>query len=116
MITFKQLLEQVKDFSTLNLEPHTKGMKKYSHGPDHVGYVDKEMKSGASHKKLHSTAKTAGYTYYRKNDTKIDGKDMTYHLYTKSGGPFVDHHMTITTPKGSDKVWSVEHKSVKDNS
>jgi len=116
MKTFKQILESTKDYSAVKLDDHTKGMKKYSHGPYHTGYVDKEMSSGVSHKKLHTAAKAAGYTYYRKSDTNIGGKDMTYHMYTKGGGPYTDHHMTITTPKGSDKVWNVEHKTAKDNS
>jgi hypothetical protein len=116
MITFKQLMEDVSKHKAMDLTSHIKDMSKYSHGPSHVGYLDKGLNSGTSHKKLHAVAKAAGYNYYRKDDTKIGDKDMTYHLYTKSGGPFTDHHMTITTPKGSDKVWSVEHKTVKDNS
>lgn len=110
------ILSEITDHRAINLEPHTKGMKKYSHGTNHVGYIDKEMNAGVSHKKLHSALKDAGYAYTEKSDGSIGGKEMTYHSYTKAGGPFTDHHVTITTPKGSGKVWNIEHKTSKDNS
>lgn len=118
MLSLKSFLNESsnKRFDPIKLDTHTKGMKKYSHDSSSHGYVDHPMTSDTSHKKIHAAAKAAGYHYTSKHDTYIDGKDMVHHNYTKTAGPFQDHHMTITTPKGSDKVWGVTHKTVKDNS
>ena len=116
MLTFSHFISESNDFKSINLGPHTKGMKKYSHGDNHVGYHDPEFKSGVTHKKLHSALVKAGYRYHRKDDGRIGGKDVTYHLYHKPAGPYADHHLHIITPKGSGKVQTVEHKTIKDNS
>ena len=113
---FKQFLESADKFKPLDLEPHTKGMQKYNHGPKHTGFIDKSMKANVSHKTIHSAATKAGYTYFHKSDAKIGDKDMTYHMYKKGAGPYSEHKMTITTPKGSDKVWNVEHSTNTDHS
>jgi len=112
----KEKLDEAKDFTAINLAPITKGMKKYSHGQNHTGYVDKDFKTGASHKKMHDALTKSGYNYFKKTDGKIGDMDITYHMYSKSAGPYADHNLTITTQKGNGKVWNVEHKTVKDNS
>jgi hypothetical protein len=114
--TFKQILESVDRFTKVDLASHTKGMQKYSHGPGHEGHIDKSLKLGISHKKIHAAAKNAGYTYTHKSDTIIGDKPMTYHMYSKTAGPYSDHSLTVTTMKGTDKVWNVEHKTNTDRS
>ncbi|MDA1317389.1 MAG: hypothetical protein O3B87_05215, partial [bacterium] len=84
-------------------------MKKYSHGRDHVGYLDKEFKSGVTHKKIHDVLTKSGYNYFKKSDNKIGNMEVTYHMYSKAAGPYADHNLTLTTQKGSSKVWNIDH-------
>jgi len=111
MITFRQLMETASH-SPVDLSFLKSKMTPYSHGPDHQGYTDKTGKANVSHKELHTKAKDAGYRYVHKSTQKVGGHDTTYHSYTKSGGPYVDHNLTVAT-RGNN-VWAVEHKTNKD--
>lgn len=116
MLSFSQFISEAKDIEPVDLDPFVKGMKKYSHDDNHVGYVDKQFKSGVMYKKIHDALTKSGYKNFRKSDSKIGDMDVTYHMYSKSAGPYADHNLTITTQKGSGKVWNIEHKTAKDNS
>jgi hypothetical protein len=110
----KLVTEELNKHTAVDLSHLKSKMKEYSHGPNHKGYIDDAGTSGITHPELHKKATEAGYRYTRKLPSSVDGKETTYHSYTKNGGPYSDHHLTIAT-RGK-KVWTVEHKTVKDNS
>lgn len=115
METFDQNITETKQ-QILDLSPYVKTMKRYSHDKNSYGFLDKELNSGVNHKTIHNVAKNAGYFYTSKHQNKINNKDMTYHIYQKSGGHGIDHILTVITPEDSGKVWNIEHKIIKDYS
>lgn len=110
----KLVTEELNKHGPVDLSHLKSKMKEYSHGPKHKGYIDKEGNAGITHLALHKKAIDAGYRYTHKHPSEVDGKETTYHSYTKNAGPYADHKMTIAT-RGK-KVWTVEHNTITDHS
>ncbi len=117
MLTFDQLKTNLKEAThnsaAVDLGPHTKGMKPYSHGTYHKGFIDKTGDLKVSHKKVHDAAIKAGYRHTGSRDA---GNGKTVHMYTKTAGPYADHKMDIRTHTGTGRVWTIDHDTTKDNS
>jgi hypothetical protein len=111
----ENILQEGK-FDAIDLKNHVNGASRYSHDKNSYGYHDKDLKANISQKAIHGAAKEAGYRYLGKQDDKINGKEVTYHMYEKGAGPFSDHKLTVTTPKNNNAVWNIQHMTVKDNS
>lgn len=111
MKTFSEWLNE-SNFDKIDLSKHTAGMKSFSHGPHHQGYLDHGGKD--IHKKLHQHALKSGYQQSRSfKDFAVKGGHV--HTYTKAGGPYADHHLAIHT-NAAGKVWHVEHSTHVDRS
>lgn len=110
----KLIAEELNKNEPVDLSHLKSKMKEYSHGPKHKGYIDKEGTAAVTHVALHKKATDAGYRYTHKLPSKVDGKETTYHSYTKNAGPYADHKMTIATR--GNKVWTVEHNTITDHS
>lgn len=115
MLNFNQFNEE-KDFAPMDISKVAKGATKYSHGPNHQGVVDKTGKAGIDHKTVHDAATKSGYKYTKKSDNMSGMEGKTAHMYSKSGGPFTDHNMTVWTKTGSGQVTQIDHSTRKDNS
>ena len=109
----EESLDEANNFDKINLSKHTKGLKAYSHGKHHEGYVDKGG-GNVVHKDIHKHALASGYHHSRTfGDFAIKGGQV--HTYTKNAGPYATHSLAVHT-NGAGKVWNIEHGTHVDHS